>query len=258
MCTLRSQVMLMEDLFVEGSEFILTSRLQSDPIERRFSQYRSMSGWRFLVSLREVCTSEKILRCPSLLKLGDSYWLQEETEHTEEDENVNASVRELEESEIVEASLCDRSKDVADCIAGGSLWKLQNKHKCNACSSLMIATNKNPTSEKGTYLQTLSRGGLPNPSEEFSEFVCTLFAQTEMIDKQLSGQQSVCKICCVALDNYAPNSLFACSKPIYSCRKRTIQFVVNTFYKNKQKISNDKVRKDCVKAFKSRQRTKEN
>ena len=168
----------MEDLFVEGSEFILTSRLQSDPIERRFCQYRSMSGGRFLVSLREVCTSEKILRCRSLLKLGDSNWLQEKTEHTEEDENVNASVRELEleESEIVEASLCDSSKDVAHCIAGGIAMQLQKKHKCKACSSLMIATNKNLTSEKGTYLQTLSRGGLPNPSEEFSEIVCTLFA----------------------------------------------------------------------------------
>ena len=171
---------------------------------------------------------------------------------------MNASVTVLEESEIVEASLCDSSKDVAHCIAGGIAMKLQKKHKCEACSSLMIATNKNPTSEKGTYLQTLSRGGLTNPSEEFSEFVCTLFAQTEMIDKQLGGQQSVRKICCVALDNYTPNSLFACSKHIHSCRKQTIQFVVNTFYKNKQKISNDKVRKDCVKAFKSKQRTNEN
>ena len=133
-CTLpvRSQVMLMEDLFVEGSEFILTRGLQSDPIERRSSQYRSMSGGRFLVSLS---TSEKILICRSLLKLGDSCWLQEETELTEVDDNVNASVRELklEESEIVESSLCDSSKDVAHCIAGGTAMKLQNKHKCESC-----------------------------------------------------------------------------------------------------------------------------
>ena len=33
----------------------------------------------------------------------------------------------------------------------------------------MIATSKNPTSEKGTYPQTLSLGGLTNQSEEFSE-----------------------------------------------------------------------------------------
>ena len=58
-CTLRSHVMLIGDLFADGYDFILTSRLQSDPIERRFSQYRSMSGGRFLVSLREVSTSEK-------------------------------------------------------------------------------------------------------------------------------------------------------------------------------------------------------
>ena len=34
--------------------YILRARLQSDPIERRFSQYRQVSGGRFLVSLREV------------------------------------------------------------------------------------------------------------------------------------------------------------------------------------------------------------
>ena len=57
--TIHSQVMLLEDLFAEWFEFILASRLKSDPIERRFSQYHSMSrGW-FLVSMREVFASEK-------------------------------------------------------------------------------------------------------------------------------------------------------------------------------------------------------
>ena len=46
----------------EGYDFVMTSRLQSDPIERRFSQYRQMSGGRFLESLREVTNSERIIR----------------------------------------------------------------------------------------------------------------------------------------------------------------------------------------------------
>ena len=50
----------MEYIFAEEFEFILTSLLQ---ISNRttFFQYRSMSGGRFLVSLTEVCTSEKNL-----------------------------------------------------------------------------------------------------------------------------------------------------------------------------------------------------
>ena len=66
--TLRSQAMLIDELLDEGFLFVLTTRLQSDALERRFSRYRQMSGGRFLVSLREVMNSERILSCRSLIK----------------------------------------------------------------------------------------------------------------------------------------------------------------------------------------------
>ena len=74
-----------------------------------------MSGVRFLVSLTEVSTLEKKLACRSLLKVGDNYWMQEEPEHTGEGDYVDAFVQklELDESAIMEASLCDNSKFVA-------------------------------------------------------------------------------------------------------------------------------------------------
>ena len=74
-----------------------------------------MSDGRFLVSLTEVFTSEKNLACRSLLKVGDNYWMQEEPEHTGEGDYVDAFVQklELDESAIMEASLCDNSKFVA-------------------------------------------------------------------------------------------------------------------------------------------------
>ena len=99
----------MEYIFAEEFEFILTSLLQ---ISNRttFSQYRSMSGGRFLVSLTEVSTSEK----KTLFKVGDNYWMQEEPEHTGEGDYVDAFVQilELDESAIMVASLCDNSKFV--------------------------------------------------------------------------------------------------------------------------------------------------
>ena len=52
--TLRAQSLLIEELLSEDFDYVLVSRLQSDPLERRFSQYRQMSGGRFLVGLREV------------------------------------------------------------------------------------------------------------------------------------------------------------------------------------------------------------
>ena len=85
----------MEYIFAEEFEFILTSLLQ---ISNRttFFQCRSMSGGRFLVSLTEVCTSDKNLVCRFLLKVEDSYWMQEEPEHTGEGDYVDTFVRKLE------------------------------------------------------------------------------------------------------------------------------------------------------------------
>ena len=47
---------------------MITARLQSDPVERRFSQYRQMSGGRFLNNFREVLNSKRILQYRSLIK----------------------------------------------------------------------------------------------------------------------------------------------------------------------------------------------
>ena len=51
--TLRAQASLIEDLLQEGYNYVLTARIQSDPLVRRFSRYRQMNGGNFLVSLRE-------------------------------------------------------------------------------------------------------------------------------------------------------------------------------------------------------------
>ena len=57
--TLRCTANLIEELLAEEYQYVLTARFQTDPLERRFSRYRQMSGDRFfLVGLREVETSE--------------------------------------------------------------------------------------------------------------------------------------------------------------------------------------------------------
>ena len=60
--------MLIHDLLNEGYDYDLTSRFQSDPLERHFSKYRQMNGGNFLLSLREVDNSEKILALRSRIK----------------------------------------------------------------------------------------------------------------------------------------------------------------------------------------------
>ena len=48
------QASLIENCLSDGFKFVLTARFQSDSIERRFGQYRQMSGGRFLVGLKDV------------------------------------------------------------------------------------------------------------------------------------------------------------------------------------------------------------
>ena len=68
--TLLCHAALIEELLDEGYRYILTSLFQSDPLERKFGQYTQISGGRFLVGLRDVTHSEKIMKLNNLLK-GD-------------------------------------------------------------------------------------------------------------------------------------------------------------------------------------------
>ena len=68
--TMKCHAALIEETLQSGPEYFLTARLQSDPFERRYGQHRQMNGGSFLVSLKEVLCSEKILKMKSLLKEG--------------------------------------------------------------------------------------------------------------------------------------------------------------------------------------------
>ena len=71
---LKSSADLRDHLLNEGYTYILTNHFQSNPLECKFSKYRQMSGGRFLVGLREVESSEKILQIKSLMKEDINYW----------------------------------------------------------------------------------------------------------------------------------------------------------------------------------------
>ena len=75
--TLKAQSLLIIDLLSDGYEFIIMGMMQSDALERHFSQYRQMSGGRILVSLREVRSSEKIIQYKALLKRNIKFMSKE-------------------------------------------------------------------------------------------------------------------------------------------------------------------------------------
>ena len=68
--TTKCQAALIEDLLREGYDYVLTTRFQSDPLEKRYSHYLQMSGGRLLVSIKDAMLSENILKIKSLVKEG--------------------------------------------------------------------------------------------------------------------------------------------------------------------------------------------
>ena len=252
--TLRSQAKLIQDLLSEGYEYVLTRRLQSDPIEHRFSRYRSLSGGRFLVSLREINTSEGILTCRSLSKAGVNYWEEKEDHVYSDTEAITNFMQKLEEheGELFEINLCDDSVEVAQFVAGYAAKKLL-KNPCNDCSVHLIEIN---CKNEENYLNLLSRGSLITPSKNLASMVACLFAQAEYINS-IMGSSNVRKLSQVALEKYAPEEEISCTAHRKLNRSKIIKIVINCFYNNMQKLSTDRVRTEAIADFKKRQRKKD-
>ena len=119
--TFRAQADLIDELIDDKHKFVRNARFQSNPIERRFSQYQQMSGGNFLVSLREVLNSERILSSWSLIKENVNFW----------EENIDTDVEGFLDSwcqfhnlfdertgEIMEAILDDDTRKVVTTISG--------------------------------------------------------------------------------------------------------------------------------------------
>ena len=254
--TLRAQASLIDDLLEkDGYYFVVPRRFQSDPLERRFSRYRQMSGGRFLVSLREVLSSERIIATSSLLKEDIDFW--------KEDLNVDISSLRPEfiatidalTNELQVAILCEESGEVASTIAGYITRKLLKRTKCNQCISFLVREGN----DRNEYLTALSRGKLINPSEQLATFTKHAFAILDVADPVIQKYQhsSVKNAGEFVLKNYGKTTHdFVCIEHLDWGMKFASRIVVNCFYNNKQKLDTDAVRKSDVVAFKKRQRTK--
>ena len=70
----------------------------------------------------------------------------------------------------------------------------------------MTSHNEHSVSREEVYLiEVLSRDGYLTLQTNFQKFLCSVFPETEMIDKQISFQQHVRSVKCLTLDKYSPN-----------------------------------------------------
>lgn len=77
--TLRTICAVVNDLLKNhGFEYVMTGKLQSDPIEGRFGNWRQMSGANFFMSVKQLMSSEKKIRVHN--KLTDLLKIVSETD----------------------------------------------------------------------------------------------------------------------------------------------------------------------------------
>ena len=259
--TLRSQVLLVETLLKEDYAFVMMARLQSDPIERHFSRYRQMSGGRFLVSLREVLSSEKILSLQTLLKEDITDWTETfntETDYLQLDELKSVIPVFEKSSEIEQATLSNESREVVYVIAGYVAKKIKAKVNCHECEHRLVGTNYDEVSKDNAYFNLLSRGGLTSPSGCLVDFICNCFAVLDYTsDSIVKFKNNPLRVASeFILNNFCLNFFAACDDHLHQVRKIAVITTINIFYNNKQKITNDSIRKDSLIGFKQRQRDK--
>jgi hypothetical protein len=179
--TLRCHASLIEDLLREGYDFVLTSRFQSDPLERRYGQYRQMCGGRFLVSIKDVVTSEKILKIKSLLREGfdinEDVKLDYDYEKELKDLEIDIRRRIGDASHV---SLSEKTKNVSNHVAGYVARQLR-KFVNECCGQRLLKDG----GEGDAYHKEISRGGLSVASQALQDYVASGFAILDVCETMI-------------------------------------------------------------------------
>ena len=134
----------------------MTGRFQTDPLERRFSQYRHMSGGRFLISLKEVLKLESIIQVKTILKNSLEPVDYLPNVPFESSELIEQLVTEIVQNEELEnLTLSNDCKEVMVYILGYITHTLLLNVMCKDCSDCL-----QNNIESSPYVERLNRVGL--------------------------------------------------------------------------------------------------
>ena len=166
-----------------GFKYLLSGRLMSDPIEGRFGWYRQCNGANFFVSVKQVLTAEKKIRCLSLLQQRADDILQilqassQLTETSVEACQMHQGNIESEEwlYEFLSAALVDDLPDtdaaVAYFVSGYIGRSVSALRKCGACKNMLVFNDCTPAIQTDipeklkVIFARANRGGLSEPTE---------------------------------------------------------------------------------------------
>ena len=170
------QARLIEDLFADRYDFILTAPFQSDPLEKCFGKYRQMSRGCFLVGLKNVICSEKVLKIQRLLKEDTDIDVEIKISCPKEMRimKLKTDVDSLEIS-LDTPMLSPNSREFVAHIAGYTAKKYLKKIKSSSCYKMDITGSIDMENLDQEYLIILNRRGLAIPSPNLVNYVCDKF-----------------------------------------------------------------------------------
>ena len=119
----------------DGFKFVLTACFQSDSIERRFGQYCHISGGRFLVGLKDVIWSKRILKIKSLV--AESIDIKDIKVTENEDAIQQELFDNIMEIGFENVMLSDETREVAAHISGYIVKELVKKYR-RCCKNYCI------------------------------------------------------------------------------------------------------------------------
>ena len=152
--------------------YLLTGKLQTDILEKRFGTYRQLNGTAYLMKLKELISGEKKLRIRTRIKLGNKKFIidvNSDFEHNIKGDLIVDMDHIIQDLENVESMLhCDPKEMGAILYISGAIgYKLKKIHKRNDCCSTLI--NKNNSYEidndcETDFFESINRGALIKPS----------------------------------------------------------------------------------------------
>ncbi|GBM48822.1 hypothetical protein AVEN_18756-1, partial [Araneus ventricosus] len=166
--------------------YLLLGKIQTDKLESRFGQYRSMSGDQYHISIRQLYETENKLRISRELKLishtSGSFDI-DLFDNCDQDENSVEIIDDFFQDIEVSNSDIDKVADslpVITYLAGYCSHSAHKNVKCYKCRKKLL-TDKEMDVDNFKLIKSCDRGGLLYPSEFVTNIVLHIYIVTQKL-----------------------------------------------------------------------------
>ena len=249
-----------------GYEYVLSSRLQNDPIEHQFGLYRMMSGAQYHITYSQILESQRRLNMSSILKLfslqhNKSELTLKQFIHTfspTADELIHISCDQYIEA-IHDLNSIDLEIHILQSIVfigGYAVYSYLRTTNCNNCIQLLTEDKDIEITDATKYdlLRYIDRGSLKWPTDIVIESIVILWKifikidEDEAVKKQFYSSPSrkvlVQLAESVIVENYSENwrnNCHSCNASGWNILRKILGICTNCILANKVRNINSQV-----------------